>query len=259
MHLLLLRREVEALVKPAPPSPIGRCLREKRWADALALLNRRLAADPKSGLDLKTRALCHLQLKSPDKAAADFARLAKLQPDDPDWLCKQAVAHLAAGNSKAQGAACDQLVDRFGVRDKPSMASRTAYACVLAPDGVMDPTLLVTIAQRGVGDFEGNERIQGAALYRAGKWAEALERFAESAKKYEARAWDWLFVAMAHHRLGHVKEARKYLARAKRWIAEANERPPRGDAGWGWWGERIEVDHLLLEAEALLNKKQPAK
>jgi tetratricopeptide (TPR) repeat protein len=259
VHLLLLQREVEAFVKPLPPSPIGRCLREKRWANALALLNRRLAAEPKSGLDLKTRALCHLQLESPDKAAADFARLAKLQPDDPDWLCKQAVVLLASGNRKAQGAVCDKLVDRFGVRDKPSMASRTAYACVLAPDGVVDPTLLVTIAQRGAGDFEGNERIHGAALYRAGKCAEALERFAESAKKYEARAWDWLFVAMAHHRLGHVKEGRKSLTRAQRWIAKANGRPPRGDAGWGWWGERIEVDHLLLEAEALLKKKRPAK
>src|SRR5262249_49507654 len=186
------------------------------------------------------------------RAAADFARLAELQPDDAEPLYKQAIAHRAAGNRDAYRRTCDQLVDRFGSRDKYAMLSTTAYACVEAPEGVVEPTLLVTIAHRGVAAFEGNERVHGAALYRAGKWADALRRFEDSEKKYAQRAWDWLFLAMIHQRLGHSKEARAYLDRAKRWIDEANTRPPSWGAGWGWWGERIEVEALRREAAALL-------
>src|SRR5262249_61074278 len=158
-------------------------------------------------------------------------------------------------NREGYRRACDQLVDRFGSRDKVHMLSLTAYACVAAPEGVVEPTLLVTIAHKGVAAFVGNERVHGAALYRAGKWADALRRFEDSEKKFDQRAWDWLFLAMIHQRLGHAKEARAYLDRAKRWIDEGHPRAPSGGAGWGWWGEPLEVETLRREAETLLAQK----
>ena len=77
------------------------------------------------------------------------------------WATRRCVAQvvssltLAAGNRDGYRRACDKLVDRFGSRDKPAMLSTTAYACVAAPEGVVEPTLLVTIAHKGVADFEG--------------------------------------------------------------------------------------------------------
>ncbi|HEV3260898.1 MAG TPA: hypothetical protein VG013_28865, partial [Gemmataceae bacterium] len=42
---------------------------------------------------------------------------------------------------------------------------------------------------------------------------------------------NWLVLAMAHHRLGHADEARRWLDKADQWIKKATEELPRGDAG----------------------------
>ena len=44
----------------------------------------------------------------------------------------------------------------------------------------------------------------GAALYRNGKYAEAIARLKEGTQN---RAWDYFFLAMAHHHLGNAEEA----------------------------------------------------
>jgi hypothetical protein len=77
-----------------------------------------------------------------------------------------------------------------------------------------------------------------------------------SAKTYRTWAWDWCFLAMAHHRLGHDDEARRCLAEAGRWIDEANRQeevdPSHTRPAWGHWHERAVSVLLLREAEALL-------
>jgi tetratricopeptide (TPR) repeat protein len=98
-------------------------------------------------------------------------------------------------------------------------------------------------------------RLLGAVLYRNGRWHEALRQYKEAAKLGRLRAWDWLFLAMTHHRLGHGEEARECLDKAKRWIAEANQHRIGWSTAWGWWGERIEVEELTREAETLVNSK----
>jgi hypothetical protein len=71
-------------------------------------------------------------------------------------------------------------------------------------------------------------------------------------------AWDWLFLAMSHHRLGRGEEARRYLTKARRWIVAAEaDREEKLAAGasrtsWHSWNERAEVRALRREAEALL-------
>ena len=61
------------------------------------------------------------------------------------------------------------------------------------------------------------------ALYRAGRYQESVECFEASAKMYRPKALEWCFLAMAHHRLGHVAEARRCLEEARRWIDAANQ------------------------------------
>ncbi len=53
---------------------------------------------------------------------------------------------------------------------------------------------------------------------------------------------DWLFLALAHHQLGHADEARNWLAKAKQAPARPSTRPA--------WLAKLRHDLLLAEAEA---------
>jgi hypothetical protein len=94
----------------------------------------------------------------------------------------------------------------------------------------------------------------GAALYRAGRFTEALSRFEESHRVFQPRAWDWLFLAMVHGRLGHAEEARRMLEKADRWIAEV-DRATQSSGGTGpRWSNEFEgptIRLLRVEAEAV--------
>ena len=54
---------------------------------------------------------------------------------------------------------------------------------------------------------------------------------------------DWVFLAMAHHRLGHHDEAR-------RWLDRFRDRRPDLDPN-AFWGE-LEIRLLRAEAEAVV-------
>jgi hypothetical protein len=77
---------------------------------------------------------------------------------------------------------------------------------------------------------------------------------------YRPRAWDWCFLAMAHHRLGHAEEARRCLVEAARWIDEANREkhddPTSPRPAWGGWYQAVVYPLLHREAEALLGAKE---
>jgi hypothetical protein len=61
--------------------------------------------------------------------------------------------------------------------------------------------------------------------------------------------------------VGHTGEARQFLARAVAWIDEADKPGARegkpAAARWGGWFERVEVQSLRREAEALLGDAAP--
>jgi hypothetical protein len=96
----------------------------------------------------------------------------------------------------------------------------------------------------------------GAALYRAGRLEEAVQRLTAGTGFDDTR---WLFLAMAHARLGHPAEARQWLAKARTHIEPQYQRrrasPPEG--GRFGWPLRVGVLHLLREAEALIPPAGP--
>jgi tetratricopeptide (TPR) repeat protein len=88
---------------------------------------------------------------------------------------------------------------------------------------------------------------------RAGQYDAAIADFDEAKASFPRRAWDWLFIAMSHQKLGRTDEARAALAEAVDWI----ERTSRGRGGavpttWIGWYESIEVGVILKEARQLI-------
>ncbi|HEY8506634.1 MAG TPA: tetratricopeptide repeat protein, partial [Gemmataceae bacterium] len=261
-------REAKRLLDGAPPPEDPRLLAVRgralsylgRKEEAQASYDRALAL----GLDdpaLRTgatvnRAQSHVWAGRWAEAAAEFDRAVERLPGNADlWHCR-AVARLMAGDRAGYRAACAGMCERFGATADPGDAAHTVAACVVLPDAVPDPERLLPLARVAAPGRHGNVRLLGAACYRAGRYAEALEHFAAAERLRKPRAADWAFRAMAHHRLGRHAEARRCLGQARRWVAQA-ERPDANDMTgteptWDRWFERREAYFLLSEAAALV-------
>jgi hypothetical protein len=101
-----------------------------------------------------------------------------------------------------------------------------------------------------------NVGLLGAASYRAGQFEKSLECFAAKEKAHGLRAWDMLFLAMAHHGLGHGDEAQAWLAKAASFIELAGDwrlvDPVPPASPWESWQEEAVARALRAEAEALI-------
>ena len=108
--------------------------------------------------------------------------------------------------------------------------------CSLAPGMDAHLEVLVRLAElavNGAPDARSKGRYLntlGAALYRAGRFEDAIRRLDEGIqlKGGTSEPRDWVFLAMAHHRLGHRDEARRYLESAAQPPAEHRSRPVLG-------------------------------
>ena len=112
----------------------------------------------------------------------------------------------------------------------------------------------VALKLHAVTEREGSDRLRilGAALYRAGRFAEAIRTLEES---HRGRGDDgdprgFAFLALAHHRLGHRAEARRWLDKL------AAYRPKEtGDLSW----DDVEVRILRREAESMISADPSTK
>jgi WD40 repeat protein/tetratricopeptide (TPR) repeat protein len=229
---------------------INLSLQQREWSLAGSLLDRLIATEPKRETYHSFRGDVRAELGQWEAALTDFAESVALQPDNVDSWYRQAVAQLGAGRHDAYRATCAAMLRRF-----PTGKStvRVLDACVPAP-GAADRAALAAQAERG-GLGDGDERLRGAVRYRIGRSSQAVRCFEEAmAKGQMLRAWDYLFLAMAHHDQGNREKARAALARAAAWIdeAERREKPGPGERRWRHWRERVEVEALRREAEALL-------
>jgi tetratricopeptide (TPR) repeat protein len=87
-------------------------------------------------------------------------------------------------------------------------------------------TKALTLAESAVGKLPEDQAALsalGRALYRCKRFEECIKRLNEAMAKTEnseGTAWEWFFLAMAHHRLGHTAEAQKWWAQADDWSSE---------------------------------------
>jgi tetratricopeptide (TPR) repeat protein len=184
-------------------------LKLQQWQEAVRANDKAIALNPRSAAAWGDRGIAHAAVGQCDKASADFSKALQLDPKN------------AGANN--------------------------AFAWLLAnhPDPKKrDPQRAVQLARQAVerspanGDYWST---LGAAYYRAGAWKEAVTALEKSIQlRKGANSFQWFFLAMAHHQLGHTEDARKYFDQAVQWMQKHQP-------------EYEELRRFRAEAAALLN------
>ena len=181
------------------------------------------------------------------------------EPHEEAWYSR-AMLHLRDGNRDGYRSMCAEALECFG--------AGSTWTCTLSPESGADPDRIVSLAEdllaRSSRDHWHVNQL-GAALYRAGRFEAAVARLTEAAElschPYRTNLlYTWSYLAMAHHRLGHAEEARRWLDRAVQGRQGALKSPaePPGKSGNADgvippnWDRRLTLGLLRREAERLI-------
>jgi tetratricopeptide (TPR) repeat protein len=184
------------------------------------------------------------------EAAAALGEAVRLRPENLADRHHLILTLLAAGDHADLRRSRTHILDRFRMTTDPTIANGVAWSSVMAVSeepNLSEAVLLLEPAVNGAPEGQKATILNtlGAALYRARRFAEAVRHLEEAIQKREGVSIeaDWVFLAMAHHRLGHHDEARHWLDRFR-------DRRPRlaPDAFW----EELEIQLLRAEAEAVV-------
>src|SRR5262249_2372501 len=146
-------------------------------------------------------ARAHARLGHWDAAEENYARAAELGADSPMVWHALAVLQVHRGRLADYRRTCADLLRRFGATEDPRVARLIARTCVLAPDAVADFAPVLRLAEKraagGADDFSPGDPL-GAALYRAGRFEEAVQKLTAGGKTPGGSGpWDALFLALA--------------------------------------------------------------
>jgi serine/threonine protein kinase/tetratricopeptide (TPR) repeat protein len=206
---------------------------------------------PATGSGWYSSGLLFAQVAQWDRAVAAFEKATALTPDEPWSWYFRALTNLQVGDQKAHRQVSAAMLDHLGNTNNPNTAARIVYTCVTTPDAVPDAARLVPLAELGAKAWGGNGRIVAAALYRAGRFEEVLQRFHELRTVATNDPWGNCFRAMAHFRLGQHETAGRWLDGVLAWHEGQRQLPKNSPNAMPWW-TAIEMDQLVAEAEQLI-------
>ena len=209
------------------------CEAARAWDAAIQHLDRLIEDGPKVDALAIRRGLARAELGHWQKAAGDFD-FRKLAPQTRFSVWRlTALVHLGSDDRDGYRAACAGMLEHFGQQSDSETNNNLAWIRALAPDVVADPARLVSLAETAVAARPGDHaclNTLGAVLYRAGRYADSVRRLEESmAASRDGDPVDWLFLAMAHQRLGHADQARRRLDQAMAAVDQAIGNYDRGD------------------------------
>ncbi len=178
----------------------------------------------------------------------EFSKAIELDASAVVWY-QRALARLGAGDVAGYRNDCRRMLAHFAGSEEPVTIYWVAWTCTLAPDAVPDLSKAVTLAFKAAESKpDWAASILGATLYRAGQVEEAIEYLSKVDRR---GTYVWYFLAMAHQRLGHQEEARKWFDKAIE-RTEKKAREHHDDPGGTMlWNQRLTAELLRLEAAEL--------
>ena len=116
----------------------------------------------------------------------------------------------------------ETLKDPMHLFQMSNSLNNLAWLLVTYPDSKRhQPDTAVSYARRAVAlvPDNGNDwNTLGVAYYRAGKWEDARTALERSMKlRNGGDSFDWFFLSLVHHKLGHPDEARQWCQKAVDW------------------------------------------
>ena len=173
---------------------------------------------------------------------------------------------LKSGNNEGYRQVCGRMLKLFGPSTNVDEIVMLAHTCALAPEGLDNTAQVRQLAERRLAltpplsrHYLWSVHILGLAYYRAGEYANAvkhLQKALEDHADWEHNVLNWLVLAMAHHRLKHEYEARRWLDEARHWIEHHTGSPAPLDQEWLAW-QAVQI--LFGEAEELLKTGGPGQ
>jgi WD40 repeat protein/serine/threonine protein kinase/Flp pilus assembly protein TadD len=242
---------------PATHGNLGRFLLDQaRYREAVTEINEAIKLQPEHSWFCVLRGRAHADMGQWDKASADFVKATQCkEPDEAAWHC-MAMLRLRDGNLDGYRQICSDMLQRFD--------TGAVWTCTLTPNSGAGPDQIVSLAEKSLAKSSRDHwhvNQLGAALYRAGRFEDAVKRLNEatelSSHPYRTNMLQtWFFLAMAHHRLGHAEKARRWLEKASR-VTEAALKPPEKystDTGAipPNWAQKLTLQLLRREAEELI-------
>jgi tetratricopeptide (TPR) repeat protein len=192
-----------------------------------------------------------------DEAAEQMRRANLHGMRDPWFSARYAELLLASGDVEGYRRHCERMLQQFTNSASSWEACNLAWACSLAPDVAPDAERLVRIAELGLDPSPAERYRIGVlvrALYRAGRFDEAIKRLGELADL--PNPTKDLILAMAHHGRGDTDKARQLLDNAQNWYDAATRAalaaPTYKRPHWHW-KELATFQVQYREARALID------
>jgi len=191
----------------------------------------------------------HAQQNRWKESAADFARVIRSREPGIDWFLYAGVLTLSGDVSTGRDF-LDWAVQRAGTPVESYTAFVLARSVGTSPDLASDSTQALRWAEEALAQSRPPPyylHARGLALYRVGRYSEAIKQLEESSAAWPDRngkTQNQLVLAMVYFRLGEV-------AKAQKWLALAHELIPRSGIGVNpadWIGIQL----LQREADALI-------
>jgi WD40 repeat protein/tetratricopeptide (TPR) repeat protein len=224
-----------------------------RYKEAEAEFNMAIKLQPERASFWVQRGRVYADLGQWDKASANFVHATQCKEPDADAWHSRAMLYLRDGNQDGYCQICLDMLQRFG--------EAAAWTCTLTPNSGADPDQIVDLAEKLLAKSSRDHwhvNQLGAALYRAGRFEDAVKRLTEAtelnAHPYRTNMLcTWFFLSMAHHRLGNAAEARRWLDKAGQATKDALEPPEKSSTAAGTiqpdWARTLTLHLLRREAE----------
>jgi len=179
----------------------------------------------------------YIEQDETEKAEDEFARAIELDGDARYPWYLPALVRAAVGDEKGYRAACRTVLDCFEKSDEREVLNQVAWTCAIGSDVIDDYRRVVKLTDRTLADVDQPmhhlQNTRGAVLYRAGRFDDAVEQLEEAVADHwkGGTAWDWFFLAMAHHELGNTADAQEWLDKAIEWMDDDSDED-RPELGW---------------------------